>query len=257
MYAILSLFNILLMLSLFAMPVILITNKPLVAYANDTQLRWLIRACFAALFVNRLAEIALYIPSGYVTGQRGAFSQLWMSPYIAISIIRSFALPSWLGGKKQAFKPSGSLKSDLNERDATLRAPMFHRLRVILFNFSAWFHVSYVYFCMAGVVLSSYRCIAGRTTSETLICLLTHAFWPPVAWLLVISAFWIPVTYACDPPTMPDREELLARDSKTGVAHPLPKSKKIAFKAENALFELEYTLSFAFTTLVFVAAFFY
>ena len=78
-----------------------------------------------------------------------------------------------------------------------------------------------------------------------------------MTWIIVISAFWIPINYACDPPNMPDRETLLARDPKTGIAHPTPQSKKIAFKPETALFELEYTLTTAFTALVFGAAFFY
>ena len=256
-YAVMSLFNIVLVLSLFAMPIVLISNKPLVAYANDEQLRWLIRACFAAFVTNRLSELALFVPSGYATGQRGARSQLWMSPYIGLTIIRSFILPTWLGGQTQAFKPSGSLKSDLNERDAQLRAPMYRRLRVIVFNNLAYFHIAYVYFCLAAVVLSTYRCAHETSLRSILKCLLTHAFWPPVTWIIVVSAFWIPITYACDPPTMPSRESLLERDPKTGVAHPTRKSKKIGFKPETALFEFEYAFTTAFTTLVFVAAFFF
>jgi hypothetical protein len=256
-YALLSLFNIFLTLSLFAMPVVLISNKAMVAYANDTELRWLIRSCFAALVSNRLCELALYLPAGYATGQRGSRAQLWMAPYVAITIIRSFLLPKWLGGQAQAFKPTGSLKSNLNERDAARRAPVSRRLRVILFNYLAWFHISYVYFCIAAVILSSYRCILDTKLKNRLICLLTHAGWPPMTWIIVISAFWIPINYACDPPNMPDREALLQRDPKTGIAHPTPKSKKIAFRPETALFELEYSLTTAFTALVFVAAFFY
>ena len=256
-YALLSLFNIFLTLSLFAMPVVLISNKAMVAYANDTELRWLIRSCFGAFVSNRLCEIALYLPSGYATGQRGSRAQLWMAPYIAVTIIRSFLLPKWLGGQAQAFKPTGSLKSNLNERHPAVRAPVSRRLRVILFNYLAWFHISYVYFCIAAVILSSYRCILDTKLKSRLICLLTHAGWPPMTWIIVISAFWIPINYACDPPDMLDRESLLQRDPKTGVAHPTPKSKKIAFRPETALFEVEYFLTTAFTALVFGAAFFY
>jgi len=256
-YAVSSLFNIVLVISLFAMPVVLISGNALVAYANDEQLRWLIRSCFAALVSNRLCEIALFLPSGYATGQRGSRAQLWMAPYIALTIVRSFLLPKWLGGRAQAFKPSGSLKSNLNERDPAIRAPVFRRLRIILFNYLAWFHISYVYFCIAAVILSSYRCILDTKLEGRLVCLLTHAGWPPMTWIIVISAFWIPINYACDPPNMPDRETLLARDPKTQVAHPTPQSKKIAFKPETVLFELEYTLTTAFTALVFAAAFFY
>ena len=256
-YAMLSLFSVFLMLSLFAMPIVLVMNKPLVAYATDNQLRWLVRACFGAFFSNRFCELCLFIPSGYATGQRGSRAQLWMSPYIAITIVRSFVLPTWLGGKKQAFKPSGSLKSDLNERAASTRAPVWRRLWVIVFNYTGWFHISYVYFCMAAVVLSSYRCLLQETVYDKLVCLLTHAFWPPLAWVIVVTAFWVPITYACDPPTMPARESLLARDPKTNVAHPTPASKRIAFKPETVLFEVEYIVTTLFTALVFGASFFY
>ena len=258
-YSVMSLFNIVLVLSLFAMPIVLISNKRLVAYATGAQLRWLIRACFAAMASNRLCEFALFLPSGYSTGQRGGRAQLWMAPYIALTIIRSFALPKWLGGQTQAFKPSGSLKSDLNERDPQLRAPMYRRLFVIVFNNLAYFHVLYVYFCLAAVSLSTYRCIQGNNGYKAQgVCLLTHAFWPPMTWVLVVTAFWIPITYACDPPTMSsDRETYLIRDPKTGVAHPTPKSKRIGFKPEIVLFELEYTLTTAFTTFVFIGSFIY
>lgn len=258
-YAVLSLFNIILTISLFALPVVLISGKPLIAYTNGTQLRWLIRACFASLFTNRLCEFALFIPSGYQTGQRGSRAQLWMSPYIALTIIRSFVLPIWLGGQKQAFKPSGSLKSELSERDPAARAPLLRRLRVIVINYLAGYHILYVYFCLAAVSLTTSRCAAEQyTINDQLLCGLTHAFWPPIAWIIVVSAFWIPISYAINPPSMPDREALLNRDPKTGIAHPTEQSKKIAFLGpQMAVWEIEYGLSTLFTAAVFGAAFFY
>jgi len=256
-YAFLSLFNVFLTLSIFAMPIVLIANKPLVAYATDNQLRWLIRACFATMVSNRLCEFALFIPSGYATGQRGSRSQLWMSPYIALTIIRSFVLPRWLGGQAQAFKPTGSLQSALNERNPKRRAPLYRRIWTVLINYLAVFHTAYVYFVLVAVVLSTFRCFHQHGLRAKLIGLLTHAFWPPLTWIIVCSAFWIPFTYACDPPTMPDREELLIRDDKTGIAHPTPKSKKIAWSSQSSIFELEYCVTTVFTAIVFVAAFFY
>lgn len=257
-YAVLSLFNIFLTLSLFAMPVVLITGNALVAYANDEQLRWLIRACFAAFIMNRLCEVVLFIPAGYNCGQRGSRAQLWMSPYIALTILRSFVLPTWLGGQTQAFKPSGSLKSELNERDPTHRANLFRRLFTIVFNYLAGYHILYVYFCLTAVTLTTIRCIVDQyTLRDQLVCMLTHAFWPPLSWIMVVSAFWVPITYAIDPPSMPDREALLNRDPKTGIAHPTRESKKTAFKPQTALFEIEYFITTAFTAVVFGAAFFY
>ncbi|CVK86137.1 related to cellulose synthase catalytic subunit [Fusarium proliferatum] len=256
LYASLSMYTILLTISLFAIPIILIMQKPLVAYATDEQLRWLIRACFASVISNRLCEFALFIPAGYHTGQRGSRYQLWMSPYIALCLIRSFILPTWLGGQTQAFKPTGSLGSALNERDAKLRKNMFRRLWGILINYMALFHLAFVYLTLVAVVLTSFRSfVTTHTVRDTLTALLTHAFWPPLTFLFICSSLWTPVSYAIDPPVMPDREDLLNRDPKTQVAHPTPQSKKIAFGGQAAWFELEYTTTTIYTCLVFVCSF--
>jgi hypothetical protein len=180
-----------------------------------------------------------------------------MSPYIAICIIRSFLLPTWLGGQTQAFKPTGSIESALNERFPKLRAPIYRRLWTTLVNYMASFHLAYVYFVLTVVVLSTYRCFLKDGLKTQIMCLLTHAFWPPLAWVIVCSAFWVPITYACDPPSMPDREELLDRDPKTGIAHPKKAAKKIENSAQSAWFEIEYTFTTVYTAVCFVATFFY
>lgn len=258
LYATLSLYTLLLTASLFAIPVILLWGKQLVAYANQDQLHWLIWACFATTIVNRLCEFALFIPAGYHTGQRGSRYQLWMSPYIALCIVRSFMLPRWLGGQTQAFKPTGSLSSALNERDPKLRRNIFVRLRVILINYMAFFHLAFVYVTLVAVVITTYRCFAQQNTFKGIVvCLITHAFWPPLTFLFICTSLWTPVSYAIDPPSVPDREDLLKRDPKTAVAHPTKKSKKIAFGGQAAWFELEYTVATAVTILVFVYSFFF
>ncbi|KAF4980494.1 hypothetical protein FZEAL_3505 [Fusarium zealandicum] len=256
LYASLSLYTILLTISMFAIPIILVMGKPLVAYATDDQLRWLVRACFASVISNRLCEFALFIPAGYHTGQRGSRYQLWMSPYIALCIIRSFILPTWLGGQTQAFKPTGSLGSALNERDPKLRKNMFRRLWGILVNYMALFHLSFVYLTLVAVVLTSFRSFnTAFTTRDVIVGLLTHAFWPPLTFIFICSSLWTPISYAIDPPAMPEREELLNRDPKTQVAHPTKQSKKIAFGGQAAWFELEYTVTTLYTCLIFAASF--
>lgn len=255
LYAALSLYTILLTISIFAIPIILIMGKPLVAYANYDQLQWLLRVCFASVIVNRLTEFALSLPAGYHTAQRGSRYQLWMSPYLALCIIRAFLLPKWLGGKTQAFKPTGSLGSALNERDPRSRKSMFHRLFAILFNYMAWFHLAFVYLTIVGVVYSTYKCFKLDSLNDKLIALMTHAFFPPCTVFMLCSSLWVPIGYAIDPPTMPDRESLLVRDSKTEVAHPTRKAKKIAFGGQAAWFEFEYTLTTLYTCAVFAGTF--
>lgn len=256
MYASLSLYTVLLTISLFAIPIILIMRRPLVAYASGDQLRWLLRICFASTITNRLCEFALFLPAGYHTGQRGSRYQLWMSPYIALCIVRSFLLPSWLGGQTQAFKPTGSLGSALNERDVTQRKGMFRRLWGICFNYMAFFHVGFVYLTLVGATLTSFMSFTNFHTFEKIAeSLVTHAFWPPLTFIFLCSSMWTPIGYAIDPPTMPDREDLLVRDPKTDVAHPTRNSKKIAFGGQAAFFELEYTASTLYTILALIASF--
>jgi len=181
-----------------------------------------------------------------------------MSPYISISIIRSFFLPTWLGGQLQTFQPTGSIKSDLNEREPAIRAGLFRRMRVIMFNYLGIYHVIYVYFCLSAVSLTTSRCVAENgNLHDKMLCLLTHAFWPPLAWIIVASAFWIPISYAIDPPSMPPREELLQVEGKSGVRRPTETAKRIGWGMRDAKFELEYVLTTAFTAFVFIIAFFY
>ncbi|EFX01819.1 glycosyl transferase, family 2 [Grosmannia clavigera kw1407] len=256
LYAVLSLYTILLTISLFAIPIILIWGKQLVAYTNENQLRWLVRACFATTMSNRLCEFVLFIPAGYHTGQRGSRYQLWMSPYIALCLIRSFMLPKWLGGVTQAFTPTGSIASALNERDAKARKNMFRRVFGVVFSYMAWFHMTYVYVTLVGVAMSTYRCFYMYSgVKPVLHGLVTHAFWPPLTFVFICSAMWTPIAYAIDPPSMPEREELLDRDPKTGVAHPTKAPKKIAFGGQSAWYELEYTFTTAYTVLIFVMSF--
>lgn len=256
LYATLNLYTIPLSISLFAIPIILAMGRPLVAYANEDQLRWLIRACFAALMSNRLCELVLSMPAGYRTGRRGSRYEMWMSPYIALCIIRSFVLPKWLGGQRKAFKPTGSLGSALHERDPLLRRGLARRMWAVLVNYLAVYHLAFVYFTLVAVVLTTFRCFArDQGPKDAMMCLVSHAFWPPLTFIFICSSLWTPIAYAIDPPSMLCREQLLERDPKSGVAHPTAASKKIAFSGEDAWYEFEYSVTTAFTCLVFVWSF--
>jgi hypothetical protein len=118
-----------------------------------------------------------------------------MSPDHALTIIRAFVLPTWLGGKVSAFTPSGGIKSELNERDSHLRAPLGRRLKVILWGCNVVMHVVYLLFCMAAVIKSTVDgiLINKGSTEQTLLYMLTHACWPPILWLIAVNACWAPV----------------------------------------------------------------
>ena len=172
-------------------------------------------------------------------------------------MLRVFILPSWLGGQATSFKPTGSLTSELKERNPRERAPVSKRLKVILWNYLGGFHLIYILFVLTAVVLSSVRCSRQPTMDSRLICLLTHAFWPPVTWLVYISATLTPIIYALKPPTVADNEDLLERDPITNVAYPKESSKYIRNKLSNGYFEFQYSLMTIYITTIFIGSWIY
>lgn len=257
-YTVSSLFTIFLSISIWTMPVVLVAHGRLVAYATNDQLRWLIRLVFISLMTARINEYVMFIPAGYRVGQREAAAMLWTAPFFALTVIRSFILPSWLGGTAMAFSSSGSLVSDINERDAQRRAPLLTRLRVILIDYKVIIHLFYVIFCVVAVILSTVWVVRENVgASQTLLGMLVHAGWPPMLWLQCLVACFTPIHYAIWPPSMPDREELLDRDSVTGVARPKQEFRKLRWGKESLLMELQYTSLTIYTIVLFVGSFLY
>ncbi|GAB7355557.1 hypothetical protein MBLNU459_g6031t1 [Dothideomycetes sp. NU459] len=249
-------FKIFLLISLVTIPIVLISGGRLVAYSTDNQLRWQIRLSFISFIAMRINEWVNFLPSGYRLAMRDGGSMLWMAPYHAKTVIQSFILPSWLGGKSMAFTTSGSIKDALNERDAATRAPMWRRLKVILWDCSAYQHLLYILFVIAAVALSTtHAFLDNHDANSILTYLVTHAFFPPMLWLISMTAFCIPIRYAIAPPTMPDREELLDRDPKSGVAHPKEYWKKQRWGKKHFWHEAELVFTVAYTIFIFVISF--
>lgn len=251
-----SFFTIFLVFSMFTAPIVLISGGTMVPYSTTNQLRWLIRSCFISMVLNRLNEWVSYLPSGYHIGQRELRAMMWMAPFNALAVVRTFLLPKWLGGKVAVFTSSGSQKAELNERDGRLRAPLWRRLKVTVWDCNCWIHLVYICFVLVAVAIACYRNIRDNTTVRSrLTSLLTHAGWPPMIWLTCTLSAFVPLRYAILPPTVPDREELLERDPNTEVAYPKAQAKKQQFSFLTWAHELNYTVLSLYTTLIFVASF--
>lgn len=146
--------------------------------------------------------------------------------------MRSFILPKTLGGAKTGFKASGSISNDLNERSRQHRAPLLRRLRIALFSHLVIVHVLFVTACIAGVALNFARAFSPRdipnlwsvtpliSDTDRIIFFVTRIGWPPLLWLQFVASALTPIAYTISPPDQPEREELLDRDTKTGVAYP-------------------------------------
>jgi hypothetical protein len=161
----------------------------------------------------------------------GVIGVLILTDYF-VAFMRSFVLPKALGGETTAFKASGSISNDIQERNAASRAPLFRRLRVTLFSHHAIVHVIFILACVTGIALNFARAFsptnipnlwdtaALTTQHDRLVFFVTRLGWPPIFWMQFIASALTPITYTIWPPTQPDREELLDRDEKTGVAYP-------------------------------------
>ena len=149
-----------------------------------------------------------------------------------IAFMRSFILPKALGGAATGFRASGSISSDLQERRAESRAPLLRRLNVTLFSHYAFIHAIFILICLIGFALNLARAFGPAnipnlwdtatltTIHDKLVFFVTRLGWPPLFWIQFIASALTPILYAVWPPTQPDREELLDRDEKTGVAYP-------------------------------------
>lgn len=146
--------------------------------------------------------------------------------------MRSFVLPEALGGGPTGFTASGSISGDLQERRAESRAPLLRRLQVTLFSHYAIVHAIFLLACLIGFALNLARAFSPSdipnlwdtatlsTTHDRLVFFVTRLGWPPMVWMQFIASALTPIIYAIWPPSQPDREELLDRDEKTGVAYP-------------------------------------
>jgi len=194
----------------FIIPALLFWGRDLLVYVTDTQLKWQIRLCAIWVVSLRINEIVLTLPSGYIQGQRSAMAWQFMTPYLAVTILRCYILPTWLGGKKIAFLASGAIRDRLKERSETARAGLWVRMKLMGIHCRIWFFVLFVPYCFGAAGLDWYRAWkigheSGDVT-RALLHLLVNSMLPPTWWLMLGISFLVPVAYVFWPPTVPDRD---------------------------------------------------
>lgn len=179
--------------------------------------------------------------------------------------MRSFVLPAALGGETLGFKASGSVSSELNERSQQHRASLLRRLRITLFSQYAIIHALFIAACLVGLALNIARTFsptiipnlwdtaALTSTADRVVFFVTRLGWPPLFWLQFMASALTPLVYIMWPPSQPDREELLHRDEKTGVAYPKAGSMMSKRTAVGWWRSVRPALSIVYTFALFVA----
>ena len=138
------------------------------------------------------------------------------------------------------------------------RAPLKRRLKAIWWNGGVLIHVFYLLFTVGAVVSSIVRAftVASNSRQDRLFYILTHTAWPPLVWLIALTACSIPIKYSVDPPAMPDRDDLLRREKDAGIAHPNEGAKRPRWGKGNFLYEGLYGLVTIYTTVLFFGSWF-
>jgi hypothetical protein len=245
----------------FIIPALLYWGRDLMVYTTLDQLRWQLRLGAIWVFLLRLNEVVVSLPSGYIQAQKCSMAYQFMIPYIAVCVLRCYILPWWLGGKEIAFLASGAIRDRLKERNKKLRAGLGTRLYLMGWNCRVYFHVIFVAFCFGAAGIDWYR--AAKIHKEThnivpaLRHLLVNSMLPPTWWLMLALAYLIPVVYVFFPPTVPDREELLQFDPKTGVGYPKAKEIKHAWGVLPLIREIIWGLTIIYCIVLFIGTFIY
>lgn len=208
-------------LAYFIIPALLYWGRDLLVYVTLDQLRWQLSLCAIWVVSLRINEIVLTLPSGYIQGQRSAMAWQFMTPYLAVTILRCYILPTWLGGKPIAFVASGKIRDKLKERSKDYRAGLWTRIKLMGIHCRVWFFCLFVPYCFGAAGLDMWRAIRrSQTSEEALRHLLVNSMLPPMWWLFLALSFMIPIAYVFWPPTVPERDDMMNFDPKTGAGHP-------------------------------------
>ncbi|KFZ19475.1 hypothetical protein V502_03636 [Pseudogymnoascus sp. VKM F-4520 (FW-2644)] len=247
---------------IISLPMLLLSGHPMITYQTPSQLRLLLNLACLMVVSDWVHDLVCSMGNiGYRSYLRWLEAPVWMSPYHFETLVSNFLLPVSLGGRNLGFHPTGSRRDNVKERDPTLNTPFYQRLYNILFGGGVIIHVLYIIFLIFAVQNSARRVLAnfpdpailpaanvmpssvsmpgdkasGCTILQSqLRSLLTHTFWPPLLWYLYLTSCLVPIRYAIHGQKDRPREELLNRNTKTGVAYP----KKEATKTKRSLWSV-------------------
>ena len=200
-------------LFLLLMPAILFSGKPLIMYTTKQQLAMLL-----GLNYLQFSTQWLY---GFITARAAHYHMRIWPPYrLARLFIMPYELLTLINLMSQTFAPTGRSSDGQHERQARASPSRWSRLKVMILDNGALFHVIIIAACITGALRSAFH----ATTPTTILAteLLIRPFWPQASAILsaIIANCWVPISYALSPPAMPPRESLLVRDPVTQVAYP-------------------------------------
>jgi hypothetical protein len=260
-FALNTIMSIPMFLAYFIIPALLYWGRDLMVYTTPDQFRWQLRLCAIWVWSLRFNDIVLTLPSGYIQGQRSAMAWQFMIPYIAVSVLRCYVLPKWLGGKEIAFLASGAVRDRLKERSKEHRAGTWLRVKLLSIHCRIWFFVLFVAYCLGAGGIDWWRAwkagqVAGDVTAA-LRHLIVNSMLPPMWWLFLAISFLVPIVYIFSPPTVPERDDMMIFDPETGAGRPIHKEIKQIWGFLPMVREICWALTLIYVLVLFIGTFLY
>jgi hypothetical protein len=231
------------LVALIIIPSVLIIGGVLVACVTADQLRWLIRLCFIHVFLSRLQEWIASLPFGYRLGQKERRAALWLAPYDTIALIK-FLLPMHLSKVSVSPPRTKSTASDSSYH-------LSHRLKNIVFTEKGYIHLLYLLYLFLAVEASLTRVFEAGSTTQGLIYLVTHIFFPPLLWFVIAMAFMVPLRYAIWPPLARSKADFVEGEGESCAGN----GNKEEIGARTWMGELGYSIGFIFAIVMFCGSF--
>ena len=140
-------------------------------------------------------------------------------------------LPTWLGGGSLGFQATGAKHETLRlkERDASVRPSTGIRLNIAQQSEGVLWHAVYFIVVMGLTLWNVHHIVwAARSWDLMWLWLITGPLFPGLK-LENVFCHLSPVWYLINPPTMPDRKELMYLDERTGGYRPKREHRGVRF----------------------------
>ncbi|XRM40849.1 hypothetical protein ABZX51_004154 [Aspergillus tubingensis] len=191
--------------------------------SQEQQMRRLYLVLLMATILHKFCYIRMHGGIGIQAAKNQQANRFWNTPLNATRIFRS-----WIPGNIVSFEITGTVVSPINERSARHRKPFWTRVCTPMILM----YVVWLSYAMVPVIWRSWFCAtrAERSVEGTLISP------SPGAVVFLFSAIMklsVPVRYMAQPPTVPERRQLLSKDTD-GVYRPSkfhrPSDKMVSWK---------------------------
>lgn len=215
----------------FGLPLLVISGRPMVRYADRDQFKLLLRCSLIDFMAQSIHGFLESYVADFTIYSWHDPSHLWHSAFFIMPFLRHYRpnLASAIYGTFTTLHPATSAMNQSTEDK--YRSPS-KRLQVMLRECHVLPHLFVLGSCTAGLValLAGSRNPLQLTGNRKDVFerIITRVGWPPALflWTAVFRNALIPFSYALLVPPRREREEYLSRDKKSRVAYPTDQAKE-------------------------------